>query len=453
MLMKALDLLRTLGWGIVDFIYSLIDSLFDILKEINALDIVNSVSNESMFTKFYTGVMAIAVTVLGLFAIWSFVKKIMDPDEGLSMEQIVKEIIKCGLLVIMSTFLFVQSSNFSIKLSGYTSTIFTSNNVSIGDNMLTQYVSYTDAYKVSGDFKNEDYAKAIQNDTFTKKKMYKDKFVTDAHFILPDEKEYKYKINWIMAIIVGGFFLYALFFSGMMLARRQIEFLFLFVISPIIFATSVGNKQRRGAVIEQLVSLILQGAVVMLIIGLTALLMKSIQGTTFFTSTAKDIVIKSILYIGCGTFLLTGSQVVNRFIGGNVSANSGREQLMSMMGFGQAMQTGAIAGGVGALGVAKVGAGATTSLAGKLGGNKLVDSIGKGISNFGRNVAGKHPVNSPMNKVGNAISRFGGGVQKHTPSAIGKNMRTSGYRNVGDAISTMSPTRNMYRRRYGGRRI
>lgn len=453
MLMKALDLLRTLGWGIVDFIYSLIDSLFDILKEINALDIVNSVSNESMFTKFYTGVMAIAVTVLGLFAIWSFVKKIMDPDEGLSMEQIVKEIIKCGLLVIMSTFLFVQSSNFSIKLSGYTSTIFTSNNVSIGDNMLTQYVSYTDAYKVSGDFKNEDYAKAIQNDTFTKKKMYKDKFVTDAHFILPDEKEYKYKINWIMAIIVGGFFLYALFFSGMMLARRQIEFLFLFVISPIIFATSVGNKQRRGAVIEQLVSLILQGAVVMLIIGLTALLMKSIQGTTFFTSTAKDIVIKSILYIGCGTFLLTGSQVVNRFIGGNVSANSGREQLMSMMGFGQAMQTGAIAGGVGALGIAKVGAGATTSLAGKLGGNKLVDSIGKGISNFGRNVAGKHPVNSPMNKVGNAISRFGGGVQKHTPSAIGKNMRTSGYRNVGDAISTMSPTRNMYRRRYGGRRI
>ena len=258
----------------------------------------------------------------------------------------------------------------------------------------------------------------------------------------------------IMAIIVGGFFLYALFFSGMMLARRQIEFLFLFVISPVIFATSVGNKQRRGAVFEQLVSLILQGAVVMLIIGLTALLMKSIQGTNFFpNSTAKDIVIKSILYIGCGTFLLTGSQVVNRFIGGNVSANSGREQLMSMMGFGQGMKTTAVAGGVGALGLAKVGAGATTSVAGRLGGNKLANSIGKSISNFGRSMAGNHPVNSPMNKIGNAITRFGGGVQKHTPSSIGKNMRTSGYRNVGDAISTMSPTRNMYRSRYNGRRI
>lgn len=452
MLMKALDLLRTLGWGIVNFIYSLIDSLFDILNSINALDIVNSVSNESMFTKFYTGIMAVAVTVLGLFAIWSFVKKVLDPDEGLSTGQIVKEILKCGLLVIMSTFLFVQSSTFSIKLSGYTSTIFTSNNVSIGDNMLTQYVSFTDAYKVSDEFQNEDYAKAISNDTFTNKKMYKDKFTTNSRWILPDEKEYKYDINWIMAIIIGGFFLYALFFSGMMLARRQIEFLFLFVISPIIFATSIGNKQRRGAVFEQLVSLILQGAVVMLIIGLTAILMKSIQGTNFFpTSIAKNVVIKSILYIGCGTFLLTGSQVVNRFIGGNVSANSGREQLMSMMGFGHAMQTGAIAGGVGALGMAKVGVGATSSVAGRLGGNKLVDSIGKSISNFGRSMAGNHPVNSPMNKIGNAITKFGSGVQSHTPSSIGKNMRTSGYRNVGDAISTMNPTRNMYRRRYNGR--
>ena len=55
MLNKALDLLRTLGWAIVNFIYSLIDSLFDILKEINALDIVNSISNESMFRKLYSG--------------------------------------------------------------------------------------------------------------------------------------------------------------------------------------------------------------------------------------------------------------------------------------------------------------------------------------------------------------------------------------------------------------
>ena len=204
--------------------------------------------------------------------------------------------------------------------------------------MLTQYITYTDSYKVSDEFKNENISAYIKNDNFTNKKMYNDKFVTNARWILPDEEEYKYSINWIMAIIVGGFFLYALFFSGMMLARRQIEFLFLFVVSPIILATSIGNKERRSALYQQLVSLILQDAVVMLIIGLTAILMKSIQATTFFNnSPVKDMVIKSILYIGCGSFLLTGSQVVNRFIGGNVSANSGREQMMSLMGFGQSL--------------------------------------------------------------------------------------------------------------------
>ena len=454
MLMKALDLLRTLGWSVVNFVYSLIDSLFDILKEINALDIVNSVSDESMFTKFHTAILAIAVTVLGLFAIWTFVKKIIDPDEGLSTEQIIKEIIKCGLLVIMSTFLFVQTSNLSIKMSGYTSTIFTSNNMTLGDNMLTQYITYTDSYKVSDDFKSEDISQYIKNDNFTNKKMYNDKFVTNSRWILPDEKEYKYSINWIMSIIVGGFFLYALFFSGMMLARRQIEFLFLFVISPIVFATSVANKQRRSAVFEQLVSLLLQGAVVMLIISLTAILMKSIQGTTFFASSSfKDMVIKSILYIGCGTFLLTGSQVVNRFIGGNVSANSGREQLMSMMGFSNAMKTGAIATGLGAFGTAKVGLGVTTSVVGKAGGNKLVDKIGKSITNFGNNLSSGRSASNPISKIGNTISKFGNSVSNNTPSKLGKNMRSSGFNNVSDAIHTMSPTRNMYRRRYNGRRL
>ena len=40
MLLKALDLLRTLGWGVIHFIYDLIDSLFDILKGLNAFDII-----------------------------------------------------------------------------------------------------------------------------------------------------------------------------------------------------------------------------------------------------------------------------------------------------------------------------------------------------------------------------------------------------------------------------
>ena len=50
---------------------------------------------------------------------------------------------------------------------------------------------------------------------------------------------------------------------------------------------------------------------------------------------------KSLLYLGCATFILTGSQVINRFIGANVSAASGREQLMSLMGYGKMAGIGA----------------------------------------------------------------------------------------------------------------
>lgn len=449
MLNKALDLLRTLGWAIVNFIYSLIDSLFDILKEINALDIVNSISNESMFRKLYSGIFAIAITLLALFSIYNFIKKIIDPDEGLSLEQIVRDVIKCGFFVIISTFLFVQSSNLSINLSGYMANAFTSNNMTLADNMLVEYVSFSEAYKESDEFKNEDYKKSIKNDNFTKKKMYNDKFTTNSRWILPDEEEYKYEINWIMAIIIGGFFLYALFFSGMMLARRQIEFLFLFVISPIIFSTSVAVKERRSALFQQLVSLILQGTVIMLIIGLTALLMKSIQGTVFFQDApVKNMVIKSILYIGCATFLLTGSQVINRFVGGNVAANSGREQLMSMRHFGNALTTGAVAGGLATIGAGLVGVGALTSGAGNLGGNKIVSNTGRAITNFGKAISGSSKIGSTRSNLGNAISKFGTSMQNKTPSSIGKSLRTSGYRNVGDAISTMDPTKNIYRRRY-----
>ena len=32
MLNKALDFIRALGWGLIDFIYSLIDGIFDILR-------------------------------------------------------------------------------------------------------------------------------------------------------------------------------------------------------------------------------------------------------------------------------------------------------------------------------------------------------------------------------------------------------------------------------------
>src|SRR5574344_48098 len=466
MLLKALDLLRTLAWSLVNFIYSIIDSWFDILKSLNAYDIIDSISENTIFSNFHTGILAIAITLLGLFALWRFVMKILEPDEGLSFGQIVKEIVKCGVLIIMSTFIFAQASTFSIKLAGYTGNIFSSNNITISDSMLTMFVDYTDGYKESDEFKKEDYSSYIKNDSFTNAKKYNDKYVTSSRWILPDEQDYKYSINWILAIIVGGFFLYALFFSGMMLARRQIEFLFLFVISPIVFATSIGNKQRRGAVVEQLVSLMLQGAIILLIICLTALIMEQINATTFFSNDFKNILVKSLMYIGCGSFLLTGSQVVNRFIGGNVSANSGREQLMAMMGFGQAMGTGLGAGTLATAGAGLLGVGALvkgSSVAGTTG-NHAMGKIGKAISGFGSTISGGNSDLSSggiganlkfvgdylqatsmahngqtQNKNGDKLSRFGGSMMR------------AGANSITSAVDSMIPTRSMYRRRYRGK--
>lgn len=466
MLLKALDLLRTLGWSLIHFIYDLIDGLFDILKGLNAFDIINSVSGDTNFSNFQKGVIAIALTLLGLFAITRFAKKIIDPDESQSTENIVKEIAKCGVLILMSTFLFVQASTFSIKLAGFTSNIFSSSKLSISDSMLTMFIDYSDGYKDSDEFKGEDIAKNVKNGNFNGKKMYNDKYVTSSHWILPDEKDYKYKINWIMSVIVGGFFLYALFFCGMMLARRQIEFLFLFAISPIVFATSIGNKERRGAVVQSLVSLMLQGAVIMLIISLTAIVMKQINDTTFFTNSFKDIVIKSIMYIGCGSFLLTGSQVVNKFIGGNVSANQGREQLMAMMGFGQAMGGIATTGGLVAAGAGMIGTGAILKGTSKVGGvgNSAVGKAGQAISNFGNKMGGYESsgIGSNLKMVGdymqassnlrrNNVDSSGKAHSQSKLSRFGSNMMNAGANSMAQAVQSIAPTRTMYRRRYRGR--
>jgi hypothetical protein len=468
MLLKALDLLRTLGWGIIHFIYSLIDSLFDILKGLNAFDIINSVSGDNNFVTFQKSVIAIAVTLLGLFAITRFAKKIIDPDESMSSEGIVKEIIKCGILIIMSTFLFVQASTFSIKLAGFTSNIFSSGGTTLSASMETMFIDYSDGYKDSDEFKGEDIAKNVKNGNFDGKKMYNDKYVTSSRWILPDEKDYKYSINWIMAIIVGGFFLYSLFFCGMMLARRQIEFLFLFVISPIVFATSIGNKERRNAVVQQLVSLMLQGAVIMLIISLTAIVMGQINETTFFSNAFKDIVIKSIMYIGCGSFLLTGSQVVNRFIGGNVSANSGREQLMAMMGFGQAMGGIATTGGLAAAGAGLMGAGAIVKGTSKVGGvgNSALGKVGQAVSNFGSKIGGDGAsyggIGSNLKMVGdymqassnlrrNNVDSKGQAHSQSRLSRFGSGMMNAGSNAMASAMQSIAPTRTMYRRRYRGR--
>ena len=358
MMIKVFDLLRGLLWYIVIFIYNLIDSILLVIKKLNAFNIIGSLSNNDNFVKYYNGVIAISLTLFCLFIIWKFIDRILNPDESISTLNIIFEIIKCGIMIMLSTFLFTHVSNFSIALSNYTGNLFeNSSNTSLSNSMLSMFITYRDGYRNSEKFEEEESIEELVNSgKFNSDELYIDKYVTKSRIILSDEKDYKYDVNWIMAILCGGFYIYSLFFASIMLGRRQIEFLFLFSIAPIVFATSVGSKQRRGAVIEQLVSLTLQSAIVMLIVSLSVMAMQEVNVTTFFDNNFANVITKVILYLGCATFILTGSGVVNRFIGANVSAASGREQLMSLIGYGKLFKTGSGIGASALIGSGMVGA-------------------------------------------------------------------------------------------------
>ena len=117
-MLSALDLLRRLGWSIIDFIYGLIDTLFKILQQLNLFDIVDSISNNTVFSNFHSGVLAIAITLLALFIIWKFVMKILDPDDGLSVGQIIKDSVKyTGLSIRLIDYPYIANSIFNIDLS------------------------------------------------------------------------------------------------------------------------------------------------------------------------------------------------------------------------------------------------------------------------------------------------------------------------------------------------
>ena len=459
MMTKVFDLLRSLGWYLIKFIYDLMDALLSIIKKLNAFDIINSLSNNQTFRTFYSGVMAIAITLFALVIAWRFINKILDPDEETSIKNIMTEIAKCGALIMLSTFMFVQVSNFSIKLANYTGNIFeTSTNSTMSKTMLTMFISYKDSYKNSDKFKEDKTIKELVNDdSFDKDELYLDKYVTKSRIILSDKKDYKYEINWLMAIICGGFFLYSLFFAGIMLGRRQIEFLFLFCISPIVFATSVCNKQRRGAVIEQLVSLALQSAVVMVIVSLSVMVMQEVNVTTFFKNNFMDLTTKALLYIGCATFILTGSQVINRFIGSNVSANSGREQLMSLMGYGKMAGIGATMGAGALAGGGLLATGAV--LKGEEGkASSIMNRVGQKVSSYGTpSSPGQSPTRMQKiaTSIGNKMIKTGQkGLNKvNDPNqfTVGDNLMNAGANSLNNAVRKVMP-RASYNTSYYKRR-
>ena len=180
--------------------------------------------NNQAFRNFYTGAMAIAVTVFALFIIWKFVNKLLDPDEETTFKIIIMEIVKCGSLIMLSTFLFVQVSNFSISLSNYTGSIFeSSNNATMSNTMLTMFISYKDSYKNSDKFdESKSIADVVKDGSFDNDELYLSKYVTKAKIIFLGD--YIDRGGFSFEIVITLFTLICKFPSNIVLLRGNHEF-------------------------------------------------------------------------------------------------------------------------------------------------------------------------------------------------------------------------------------
>lgn len=484
---SVLDILRGLGMGIINIIFKTIDVLYDVAHSINSLNFIEMLKNvnNSPFTKIFNAFFILAFVLLFLFSVWKLTFRILDADNNEQpLFEIIKEIIKCGFLIFSVFLIFNTTINLGINLSNAIYNNFNSNNSTIGDKMKTAYLSINEScYKIDGgdkvDEKNvkglqeklngysntssaktmKDFESLVRNDTITASHVSDSgAFSYRCGIYKPgiwnDSEDYAFNYNFLFGIVIGAIFLFAVGFSVLMLGRRQLELAFLMVISPLVIATSVGRKEQRSALYQQLASLILQAGAIMLLIGLTSIMFNAIQNSAdinnlnYFTK----IVAQSVLYLGCAMMLMTGCTSLNRFIGENVSANSGRDMMMAMRGLG-----GGIAGATG-LGIGAIGAG-VGAVKGSIKGGKGIGQLAKGgiqtAKGMYHGVASIHPkmnagISKRMNdKVGKGLGQMMKGADLQQSSnpfarAYGRMLESRGEGNVKDAASKWDFSNDKY---------
>ena len=296
----VLDILRSIGMGLVNIIFDTIDVLYNVAHKINSLNFIQMLENieNSPFTKIFNAFFILAFAVLFLFSVWKITFRIFDADENQeqTLFSLIKEIAKCGFLIFLVSLIFNQGISLGIGLSNAIYNNFTTSNSTIGDNMKSSYLTVNEnCYYNSG---NEDYHKdmdKVDEENVNKLKEQLSGYVsipssvdtvedfnslirsgkltatniTDSGAfsstcqiykagIWNDGEDYFFNYNWVFGILIGVIFLFAIGFSVIMLGRRQLEIAFLMLIAPLVFATSVGRKEQRSALYQQLVSLVLQ---------------------------------------------------------------------------------------------------------------------------------------------------------------------------------------------------
>lgn len=484
---SVLDILRGLGMGIVNIIFKTIDVLYDVAHSINSLNFIEMLKNvdNSPFTKIFNAFFILAFALLFLFSVWKLTFRILDADNNdQPLFELVKEIIKCGFLIFSVYLIFNTTINLGIGLSNAIYNNFNENNSTIGDKMKTAYLSINEAcYKVDGgdkvDAKNvkdlqdklsgyantssaktmKDFEKLIRNDTITASDVSDSgAFSFRCNIYKPgiwnDSEDYAFNYNFLFGIVIGAIFLFAVGFSVLMLGRRQLELAFLMVISPLVIATSIGRKEQRSALYQQLASLVLQAGAIMLLIGLTSIMFNAIQNSVdinklnYFTK----VVAQSVLYLGCAMMLMTGCTSLNRFIGDNVSANSGRDMMMAMRGLGGGIATAA------GVGIGAVGAAAGIAKGGVKAGKGIGQLAKGGVQTAKGMVHGMASIHPKMNagiskrmndKVGKGLGQMMKGSDLQQSSnpfarAYGRMLESRGEGNVKDAASKWDFTNDKY---------
>ena len=484
---SVLDILRGLGMGIVNIIFKTIDVLYDVAHSINSLNFIEMLKNvdNSPFTKIFNAFFILAFALLFLFSVWKLTFRILDADSNEQpLFELVKEIVKCGFLIFSVYLIFNTTINLGIGLSNAIYNNFNANNSTIGDKMKTAYLSINEScYKVDGgdkvDSKNvkdlqdklsgysntssaktmKDFEKLIRNDTITASDVSDSgAFSFRCNIYKPgiwnDSEDYAFNYNFLFGIVIGAIFLFAVGFSVLMLGRRQLELAFLMVISPLVIATSVGRREQRSALYQQLASLVLQAGAIMLLIGLTSIMFNAIQNSAdinklnYFTK----IVAQSVLYLGCAMMLMTGCTSLNRFIGDNVSANSGRDMMMAMRGLGGGMMAAA------GVGIGAVGAAAGVAKGGVRAGKGIGQLAKGGVQTAKGMVHGMASIHPKMNagiskrmneKVGKGLGQMMKGSDLQQSSnpfarAYGRMLESRGEGNVKDAASKWNFTNDKY---------
>lgn len=490
----VLDIIRNIGMAIIKIVFDTIDVLYDVAQKINSLNFINMLENipNSPFTKLFNAFFILSFTVLLLFAIWKITFKILDGDsQETSLFELIKEIFKSGILIFCVYLIFNTGINLGVNLSNAIYNNFSSGDSSIGETMKSAYLGTNDDcyLKVDGGSVDEENVKNIKDilknevpsETLSKITTVEDleelirggeitaSDLNDAEAfnhtcgvyepgIWNDGEEYVFSYNFLFGIIIGAIFLFAIGFAVLMLGKRQLEIAFLMVIAPLVFATSVGRKEQRQALYQQLASLVLQAGALMLLIGLTSIMFTAIQNSSdinnlpFFTK----LVAQSILYLGCAMMLLTGSTALNRFIGENISANSGRDMMLAMSGLAGGMMTaGAIAkGSVGLAAKTAVGTYKTGKGLGQLAkaGGRMAKGMYHGVASV--NPGMKSSVSKGMNnKFAKGVNDlFKGGMYQQSNSGIarayGRYLSNRGESNLNNLASQWDFTNDKYNPEY-----